>query len=51
MKTYVIKKTVIEMYSVKANSKKEALVLAEDPYSVTVKSERIISAKKVPFDI
>ena len=40
MKSYTIKRVVVEYYSIEANSKKEALAMAlEDPYYIEVKSE------------
>lgn len=43
MKTYTIKRTVVEHYSVEANSKIEALAgVVENPYSIEVKSEQAV---------
>jgi hypothetical protein len=46
-KRYKIKRIVEEFYEVDAANRNEALQNIDDPYKVTIKSENIISVKKL----
>jgi hypothetical protein len=42
LKTYLVVRTILEKYEVMAPNKKEAMKIIEDPFEVTVQSEKII---------